>query len=186
MRFAAGSTVYHREVLHGRIWLSMPVRVVADDEVLALWLTEGTPFDFPPHPFGRHPWSAAPRWRDTHVLQLMRPGDGYAVWGMFHGDRLDHWHLNFQAPYRRRLDGIDTLDHGVAIVLRAGRWSWKDRDDHLEQVEQGRLSPAEARRVEQEAVAVAADLDAGRYWWAGRWARWRPEIAALLGYSSQP
>jgi hypothetical protein len=30
--------VQRREVLHGHVWLSTPVRVVADDDVLAVWL----------------------------------------------------------------------------------------------------------------------------------------------------
>jgi hypothetical protein len=33
--------VQRREVLHGHVWLSTPVRVVADDDVLAVWLPKG-------------------------------------------------------------------------------------------------------------------------------------------------
>jgi hypothetical protein len=82
-------------VLHDRVSLSTPVRVVADDDVLAVWLTEGTPLSFPAHPFGPHPWAARRRWSGTNVLQLHRPGDAHAVWASFHGARLDYWYVNF-------------------------------------------------------------------------------------------
>lgn len=57
------------------------MRVVADTgDLLALHLAEGTPLEFPAHPFGPHPWSFTDHWRETDVLQLHRPGDGYSVW----------------------------------------------------------------------------------------------------------
>jgi hypothetical protein len=56
-RFATGTRVARREVLHGRPWLVMPMRVVADTgDLLALHVAEGTPLEFPAHPFGPHPW----------------------------------------------------------------------------------------------------------------------------------
>lgn len=173
-RFPVGSVVHRREVLHGRVWLSTPVRVVADDEVLAVWLAEGTPLTFPAHPFGPHPWSAHRRWSGTDVLQVHRPGDGYAVWAFFRGGRPDHWYVNFQQPYRRGELGFDTLDHGLDIVIRDGGWAWKDRGDVAEQVAAGRLSAAEADAVWARAERVAADLDRGECWWLPRWGDWRP------------
>jgi hypothetical protein len=43
-KFAVGSTVQRREVLHGHVWMTMPVQVIADDDVLAVWVEEGAPF----------------------------------------------------------------------------------------------------------------------------------------------
>jgi hypothetical protein len=174
-RFPVGVFVQRREVLHGHVWLSTPVRVVADDDVLAVWLAEGTPFTFPTHPFGPHPWSGHHRWTGTDVLQLHRAGDAHAVRGFFRGTRLDHWYINFQAPYRRTTDGFDTLDHGIDIVIRDHDWQWKDRDDVAEQIAIGRLTPSEADAVWAEAERVAAALDRGERWWLPRWAHWNPE-----------
>jgi hypothetical protein len=175
--FRPGQWVERREVLHGSVWLSVPMRVVADTgDLLALHVTEGTPLEFPAHPFGPHPWSFTDRWRDTEVLQLHRPGDGYSVWGFFRTGRRDGWYVNFQRPFTRRPAGIDTLDHGVDIVLAAdGRWSWKDREDVADQVATGRLTAAEATLVWQEADRVAAllDGDPSGHWWAD-WSDWRP------------
>ncbi len=59
------------------------MRVVADTgDLLALHLAEGTPLAFPAHPFGPRQ-SFTDHWRETDVLRLPRPGDGYAVWGFF-------------------------------------------------------------------------------------------------------
>jgi hypothetical protein len=175
--FAPGRQVQRREILHGRPWLVVPMRVVADTgDLLALHLAEGTPLRFPDHPFGPHPWSYTDRWQDTDVLQLQRPGDGYAVWGFFRSGTRTGWYVNFQRPLARRPDGIDTLDHGVDIVVGAdGRWSWKDREHVAEQVATGRLTPDEAAAVwrETERVAALLDGDPEAWWWAG-WSAWRP------------
>ncbi|GAA1868879.1 DUF402 domain-containing protein [Asanoa iriomotensis] len=173
-RFALGSVVHRREVLHGDVWLSMPVRVIADDDVLAVWLAEGTPLTFPPHPFGPHPWSDHTHWTTTGVLHLHRVGDAHAVWGFFRGDQLDHWYVNFQAPYHRTGDGFDTVDHGVDMVISEDEWHWKDRDDVAEQVRIGRLTAVEAQAVWAETERVANALDNGERWWLPRWSDWQP------------
>jgi hypothetical protein len=172
--FEVGKFVQRREVLHGQTWLSTPVRVVADDDVLAVWLAEGTPFTFPSHPFGPHPWADRDRWTGTGVLQLQRPGDAHAVWAFFSGTRLVSWYINFQAPYRRSGDGFDTLDHGLDIVVGDHGWQWKDREDVAAQVASGRITRADADAIWAEAERVAAALDRGDRWWLSRWHDWWP------------
>jgi hypothetical protein len=169
--------VQRRELLHGSVWLSVPMRVVADTgDLLALHLAEGTPLEFPVHPFGPHPWSFTDRWRDTDVLQLHRPGDGYAVWGFFRAGVRSGWYVNFQRPFARHPAGVDTLDHGVDIVVAGdGRWTWKDREHVAEQVSAGRLTAAEAAEVWRETDRVVAELDRGPdSWWWAIWSDWRP------------
>lgn len=57
--FNPGMTIARREVLHGQVWLTSPVTVIADDGIqLAVLLKPGSPFNFPQHPFGPHPWRA--------------------------------------------------------------------------------------------------------------------------------
>lgn len=90
-------------------------------------------------------------------------------WGFFYSARLDHWYINFQAPYRRANDDFNTLDHGIDIVVRDDGWQWKDRDDVAEQLAIGRLTPSEADAVWVEAKRMAAALDRGERWWVRRW-----------------
>ncbi|MEU1521066.1 DUF402 domain-containing protein [Nocardia rhamnosiphila] len=176
-RFVVGSMVQRREVLHGRAWMTMPVQVIADDDVLAVWISDGTPFTFPPHPFGPHPWSGQDRWIGSSVLQLYRPADAYSVWAFFRHGRFDHWYINFEKPYRRGEDCFDTDDHGLDIVVRDGVWEWKDRDDVAAQVAGGRLTPAAAGPVWCEAERVASALERGDCWWIPRWQGWQPEAS---------
>ncbi|WP_280387919.1 DUF402 domain-containing protein [Nocardia wallacei] len=172
--FTVGSMVLRREVLHGQVWMTMPVQVIADDDVLAVWIEDGTPFTFPQHPFGPHPWSSQDRWTGSSVLQLYRPTDAYSVWAFFHGDRLDCWYINFERPYSRGQNYFDTDDHGLDIVIRDGDWQWKDREDVAKQVADGRLTPAEAETVWHEAEHVASALNHGTCWWVSRWENWKP------------
>ena len=173
-RFGVGSTIQRREVLHGHVWLSAPVTVIADDEVLAVWLADGAPLDFPAHPFGPHPWAGRQRWTSTSVLQLHRAGDAHAIWGFFVDGRFSHWYVNFQAPYRRTGNAIDTVDNGLDIVIHGDRWEWKDRDDVAALVANGRLTEQEAGQVWAEAERVSTALDRGEHWWLPRWEHWRP------------
>ncbi|MET9288455.1 DUF402 domain-containing protein [Nocardia beijingensis] len=173
-RFATGSTVWRREVLHGQVWAAMPAQVVADDDVLAVWLEDGAELTFSSHPYGPHPWSHQDRWAGSSVLQLHRPHDAYAVWAFFRDGRCDHWYINFQAPYRRGETWFDTVDHGLDIVIEDGSWRWKDGEDVAQQVVDGRLTAAEADMVWIEAERVASALDQGTCWWLPRWQDWRP------------
>ncbi len=172
--FAVGSTVQRREVLHDRVWMTMPVRVIADDDVLAVWIEDGTPLAFQPHPIGSHPWSARDRWTGCSVLQLYRPTDAYSVWAFFHQNRIDHWYINFERPHTRGRNHFDTCDHGLDIVIRDGTWRWKDRGDVAKQVAEGRLTPSEAEAVWREADRVASALDRSDHWWAARWSGYEP------------
>jgi len=131
--FTAGRVVQRREVLHGHLWLTHPVTVVDDrGGVLAVLLEPGSPFTFPPHPFGPHPWSHQSAWGSTSVLQLHRGGNPYSVWRFFTDGVFTHWYVNLEAPIVRHPDATgggayDTDDHGIDIVVPAdgSPWQWK-------------------------------------------------------------
>jgi hypothetical protein len=176
--YPVGTRILRREVLHGHIWLEIPVTVVHDAAgILAVLLEPGTPLRFPPHPFGPHPWSVQASWAGTTVLQLNREGDAYGVWKFFDeaGD-FSHWYVNFEEPLRRGRDEsgdwVATHDHGLDIVIRDGAWQWKDYDEPAAMVESGRLSSEDFDDIRREGSRVAALLDAGTTWW-DRWEDWQ-------------
>ena len=107
VRFRPGTEITRREVLHGRLWLTHPVTVVADDgEVLAVLLEPGSAFTFHEHPFGPHPWRRFAAWGGTTVLQLHREGDAYSVWKFFDDGRVPPLVRELRGarrPARRRL-----------------------------------------------------------------------------------
>ena len=123
--FAAGRVIQRREVLHGHLWLTHPVTVVNDGGgVLAVLLEPGSPFMFPAHPFGPHPWRHQSAWGSTTVLQLHRDSDPYSVWRFFADGVFTHWYVNLETPIVRHPDGTgggsyDTDDHGIDIVVPA-------------------------------------------------------------------
>ena len=178
--FLAGSTIVHNEVLDGRVWCSYPVRVIADEpELLAVRVAQGAPMSFGRGPFrwGDHPWKAlGDRWLSPGVVQLQRPGDYYSVWVMSHPrtGAFDGWYVNFQEPFTRHAEGIDTLDYMLDIVVRpCGEYRWKDEDEFEAAAAGGAIAPDRARAVRRAAEAISADLDSGRLWWDDtRWSRW--------------
>jgi Protein of unknown function (DUF402) len=184
--WSPGETVLRREVLNdGRAWLLAQVVVVRDEpDLLATFLPEGTPFEFPegdwPAPDGRHPWHGRGRWEGHGLLMLQRPGDFYAVWVFWHGPARDFrgWYLNLQEPFRRTPEGFDTQDLELDIwVPIDGRWEWKD-DELLDQrVDEGRFTAEQAKAIRAEGARITAELDAGRRWWSDDWAQWQPPAA---------
>ncbi len=186
MRWEPGQVVVRQEVLNdGQAWLRFPVVVVRDDpELLATYVAEGTPFDFPegdwPTPDRRHPWHGRERWEGHGLLMLQRPGEAYAIWLFWHGpEREFHgWYVNLQEPFRRTPAGYDTQDLELDIwVPLDAPWQWKD-DELLDQrVREGRFTPEQAERIRAVGARIAADLDAGRRWWRDDWATWTPDPA---------
>lgn len=176
MTFGVGQVIERREVLHGELWLTCPVTVVADDgEVLAVRVDPGAPFTFPPHPFGTHPWVPQQAWGSTIVLQLYRAGDLYSVWRFFDPDGTPrHWYVNFESALVRGPAHIDTDDYGLDLVIDAdGGRTWKDITDLHHQRAEGRIDAETVLDVLAAAARLEAELDAGLLWWE-RWSDWSP------------
>lgn len=184
MRWRPGDVILWREVWRGRPWFVWPVRVVEDrDDLLALYVPEGTPFGFPAGSWpweGGHPWSGRqePCWHGHGVLTLHRPGCRHSVWVFWDGPERDFlgWYVNLQEPVERTARGVDTCEHELDLwVAPDGRWRYKD-DELLDGwVDRGRWTADEVAGIRAEGARVAADLDAGRRWWSGAWTRWKPD-----------
>jgi hypothetical protein len=163
-----------REVLNdGRVWLEQDVELVREDsDLLAVWVAPGSAMRYP---LGFHPWYPKAVWEAPGVLQLQRPGDWYGVWVFRRDDEFAGWYVNFQEPFRRWDGGFDTQDLELDIwIPRDGLWEWKDREALDERVREGRLTAEQAAQVRAQAQQVAADLDAGRWWWDTAWSEWSP------------
>jgi len=175
-----GEPIVRREVWRGEAYGAWGGIVVQDDDdVLALYMPEGSPLTFRADFFGApHPWSGKDAWQGHGVLQLQQPGEAHAVWVFWDGpDReLGAWYVNIQEPFRRTPIGVDTQDLELDIVIRPDRtWTLKD-DERLEPwVERGRYTQAEVAGIRAEGARVIAELEAGRRWWSDDWATWRPD-----------
>lgn len=178
--FMPGEIIVRREMLDGREWLVYPVRVVEDGpDLLAVYLAHGTPLTFGTGEFrwGVHPWANLdPTWQSEGVLQLQRPGDGYAVWLFWKNGKFSGWYVNFQEPLRRTPAGFDTLDHELDLWLPGdgGAWQWKDVDLFEERERSGVLHAYESVMVRAAAAKVAEMLASESEWWDSAWSRWSP------------
>ena len=174
--FVAGEVISRREVLHGDLWLSHPVTVVSDDgDVLATRLDPGSPFTFPVHPFGPHPWGAPEAWGGSVVLHLSRAQTAYGVWKFFDTDgTFRHWYVNFEPPITRVPGGYETDDYGLDLIIQPdGRREWKDVEDLHHQRAEGRISLETVGEVLATAASLVDLLDEDRRWWAP-WDDWTP------------
>jgi hypothetical protein len=177
-RFSANEVIVRREILDGGEWLVYPVRVVEDTvDLLAVYLAQGTPLTFGDGEFrwGPHPWTAfEPFWQSEGVLQLQRPGDGYAVWARRSGGEFTDWYVNFQEPMRRTDRGLDTLDQELDLLLPAdgSPYRWKDEDHFEERRRSGGFTEEEAAAVRSAAASVVDLVDRGAGWWEP-WRDWR-------------
>ena len=157
------------------------MRVVRDEpELLATYLAEGTPFEFPPGPDGAPVGTAGERWEGHGVLMLQRPGEMHAIWVFWQGPHREFagWYVNIQEPFRRTATGFDTQDLELDIWIPAGR-EWQLKDDELldVRVREGRFTQDQARAAREEGKRITAELDAGRRWWDDAWAAWTPDVA---------
>jgi Protein of unknown function (DUF402) len=176
-----GEQIVRRDVWHGRPVIGWGGIVVSDtDDLLVLYMPEGSPLGFPPEDFfgAPHPWSGKDRWTGHGVLQLQRPAEMHAVWVLWEGAerRLGAWYLNIQEPFRRSSLGFDTQDLELDIVVAPdGGWRFKD-DEQLEGwIERGRWTAAEVEAIRAEGSRLAAKLEAGERWWDEAWASWTPD-----------
>jgi hypothetical protein len=171
-----------REVWRGSPWMATTVVVVADEPgLLATYLPEGAEFVFADgHGLGPHPWVGRPAWQGHGVLMLQRPGESYAVWHFWDGERRDFagWYLNLQEPFRRTAAGYDTQDLELDVWVPAGGpWTFKD-DELLDvRVREGRFTHVEAAAIRTLGAEIGAMLDVGEEWWDEEWSRWRPDPA---------
>lgn len=187
-----GQDVLVQEVWNGRVWSARPMRVVgADDDVLALWMPQGTPWRAPDAPVGTHAmsraeaiawclqnnsWDYLDRVWKMSTLWVIPRGSYHATWWCWSGEDLLGWYVNFQWPLRvgagRRLQYMDMM-----VDARVGpdrTWTWKDKDDLALMVNRGIFDAEDAERPFREAPGLQADASRGRGDFDPRWTRLRP------------
>ena len=194
-RWSPGDVIVLQDVFDGRLWADRPVLVVEDsDDVLALWCPKGTVRKVPittgslPAGVTRGEWLARALTRrdwvleeaawDVSSLMLHREGDWHAVWLSFleSGEQWG-WYVNFQEPYRRTAQGIETMDLALDIIAEPDRsgWRWKDEDEFALLIEHDVISPGVAARVRHEAETVIGRIERDEPPFDSAWPMWKPD-----------
>lgn len=169
-----------RDALIGMTW---PCRVVADrDDRVALFMPRGATFQ------EWHPSPSAPDRElkrtvsHSDVLRLMFAGRGYSIWLFWRGEGVERrfrgYYVNFEEPFRRTAIGFDTNDHALDLLVAPDlRWTWKDRDEFDERVQQGIYSPAFAEWVYAQAEQVIGLVERRESPFSDGWEQWTPDPA---------
>lgn len=192
--FEPGATIVVQERWRGMLWSAVPHRVVADGEWLITFVPAGA---VEVHATNRGLPAAAGMTRSERKLEALRTGVHTAMerrsapatlhffrpgsWArVIAGWDLDAsftgWYVNFERPFLRRDDGLETKDLVLdALVDCELCWHWKDRTEFDTAVSLGVLS-ADL----DPTLATAADVV--RSWLASRtgpfdrqWRRWRAD-----------
>jgi hypothetical protein len=115
-------------------------------------------------------WEITP-WTDHEVLELVRPGDPYAILGFWNAQRtFVGWYANLQEPMRRTAIGFDSRDHDLDVIIGEDLASWILKDEHeLEwSVSVGLRTREEAVQITADGKAVVEMVRSGNAWW-GKW-----------------
>ena len=76
---------------------------------------------------------------------------------------------------RTRL-GFDMRDHQLDILVEPnGQWRWKDEDELVACVEDGRLSAEKANVIWAEGRCAVEEIEQGTGPFAEGWQQWRPD-----------
>lgn len=165
-----------------------PATVVQDrDDLLALWIPEGTKYKNWRMLPAADP-SAPPErtlvdehWR-RDTLRLMFPGRRHSIWLSWESARDGHgfhgYYGNLEEDFRRTPLGVDTNDHCLDIVVSPSmEWEWKDSEELDRRCETGMYTTRFAQDVRAEAARVIEVLEARDHPFDGSWEGWRPDAA---------
>jgi predicted RNA-binding protein associated with RNAse of E/G family len=117
---------------------------------------------------------------DVSTLWLLRQSDWHAVWVSFldTGDQLG-WYVNFQEPFRRLAQRIQTMDLALDMIIEPDRssWRWKDEEEFELFRDRGLIDSDTAERVLTEAAGVIGRIERDAPPFNGSWPNWRPDAS---------
>jgi hypothetical protein len=178
-----GDIVVLRYLSRGKPVGAVPVRAVATDGALALWLGAGTITawvgvggrhirDVPLVERFTQPWEPVEHaWRGDGVVILQAPSRAYSTWHFRANGRFAGWYVNLEAVWQPFALGFDTEDHILDVwVERDGTWRWKDEDELEVALETGFVTPEEAAAIRAEGERVVAEWP-----FPTGWEDWEPD-----------
>lgn len=187
-----GDIVMWRGIFNQRVWHAQPVVVVKDTPAeLALALLPGAQgvspegyangkrngkrrWDFKDGPWNLERYT----WHSNRVLCLLEPGRYYSTmlfWRAADGEFLCYY-MNFQLPFQRRRQAIDTLDLELDLIIHPDlSMEWKDREDYQSGIEHGIISAEWVAEIERAQGEIRDRAAKRAYPLDGAWLDWKPE-----------
>lgn len=182
-RFTPGQTIVVREMIFGKPYAQYPQQVVQDrgSEIRVL-LTPGTDGFSPAlwvksileqddraraellEAYARREWETAPwTWQHNTRVAILYADRYFAIDPMWNEQgEFMFWYVNFQLPFVRTPDGIDTSDLHLDLIVKPDfSYSWKDEDEYAHAIHLG-LVPDEWQKAIEEAREQAIAMVEGR------------------------
>lgn len=129
--------------------------------------------------FEENDWKLAKYiWHTNRLLLILEPGKCYSTilfWNHETNEFLCYY-INFQIPFQRRYDNVDTLDLELDLIINPdGRTKWKDEEDYLLAIDRGLISSKWMNGIEDTKQEIFERIEEQKYPFDGSWLNWRPD-----------
>jgi hypothetical protein len=187
-----GDVIAWRGIYRDRVWHAQTTLVVRDTpEELALALLPGTECAAPEgylegKQSGKRRWNFKDRdwklekymWHSNRLLILLEPDKFYST--MYFWDHVSHkflcYYINFQLPFKRSDDGIDTLDLDLDLIIDPDfSFEWKDLDDYQKSIDNEVIFAEWMQGIDSAKQDVFSRLEKRSYPYDGSWLNWKPD-----------
>lgn len=117
-------------------------------------------------------------WRTNRLLMLLEPDQFYST--MFFWNHMSNeflcYYMNFQLPFRRTQNGINTLDLDLDLLIKPDfTFEWKDVDDYQKAVENEVIDPEWIKGIDESKEDILSRLERRSYPFDGSWLNWVPD-----------
>jgi protein associated with RNAse G/E len=117
-------------------------------------------------------------WHTNRLLLLLEPEKYYSImhfWDDASNEFLCYY-VNFQLPFKRSHNAVDTLDLDLDIIIRPDlSFEWKDEGDYQKAIDHGVIFPEWVQGIEDAKKDVFARLEGRQYPFDGKWLNWMPD-----------
>jgi predicted RNA-binding protein associated with RNAse of E/G family len=189
-----GDVVSWRGIYRERVWHAQTTIVVRDaPEEIVLTLLPGTECIAPEgylngKDSNKRRWNFKDKnweiqnylWRTNRLLLLLEPEKYYSImhfWDHASNEFLCYY-INFQLPFKRNADCVDTLDLDLDIIIHPDlSFEWKDEDDYQKAIDHAVIFPEWIQGIEEAKQDVFDKLEKRQYPFDGHWLNWMPDSA---------
>jgi hypothetical protein len=187
-----GDIVSWRGIRNNCIWHVQPTLVVKDTPgEIVLALLPGTEcMAEETYPLGKknarrwwdfrgNDWKLAKYiWHTNRLLLIFEPGKCYSTILFWNHDTNDFlwYYINFQIPFQRRYDNVDTLDLELDLIVKPdGGMEWKDEEDYLLAIDRGLVSLKWMKEIEGTKQEIFERIEEQKYPFDSSWLDWKPD-----------
>ena len=187
-----GDVIAWRGIYRDRVWHAQTTLVVRDTpDELVLTLLPGTECVAPEgyldgKQASKRRWNFKEKdwklekyvWTMNRLLILLERDKFYST--MYFWNHATHeflcYYINFQLPFKRHQNGIDTLDLDLDLIINPDfSFEWKDVDDYLKAIDNEVIFPEWMEGIDSAKQEVFSRLERFSYPYDGSWLNWVPD-----------